>query len=165
MKKSIAYFVLATACFLVCTGQTRAGTTDTDSLDRVSVLMHRSQIMEILGLPHETHEAGKGLTTETYRISDAETMVGAALVYKDTDHLAGQAFVFHGALAWQIAELMKERGFQYLDEQDCGSIRLSGQDKDSGHSLVAVIVQGDDHTTVMTFEEEFYGKKAGRPFP
>jgi len=60
---------------------------------------------------------------------------------------------------------MKKRGFHYLDKQDCGSIRLSGKDKDSGHSLVAVIVQGDDHTTVMTFEEEFYEETAGKRFP
>jgi hypothetical protein len=156
--KPIIVMTLAIISAVLWTGLAGAADTDTDALDRVSVLMPKSKVVSILGIAKEIRHLGGGLTAETYAVTDSDVMVGAGCVYDGTQHLAGQAFIFSGTIARPIADLMRERDFALLEDKD-GIIRLSGKDDDTGQPIVVVIQENEGYTTIMTFEKEFYEKR------
>lgn len=126
-----------------------------ETLDKISVLMPREQVHVLLGPPEEVFEAGKGLTAEIYRVSNAEPMIGAGCIYQDNRLLSGQAFVFEGILQKAAAERLVKHGFRVIEEID-GTYRLVGKDDDTGKPLVAQIALDNGMTVLMTFEKDFH---------
>jgi hypothetical protein len=138
-----------------------AGTTmavDINALDQVSVLMTKSKVLSILGMPDDVGEAGNGLEMDIYRVNDMSPMVGAGCIYEDNQRLAGQAFIFQGEMGREAAERLKKHGFIVTEEKG-GTFRLLGKDDDTGQPLVVNITLNNGLTIVMTFEKGFYDRR------
>jgi hypothetical protein len=138
-----------------------AGTTiavDINALDQVSLLMTKSKVLSILGMPDDVGEAGSGLAMDIYRVNDMSPMVGAGCIYEDNQRLAGQAFIFQGEMGREAAERLKKHGFIVTEEKG-GTFRLLGKDDDTGQPLVVNITLNNGLTIVMTFEKGFYDRR------
>ncbi|MCX5815559.1 MAG: hypothetical protein NTX75_04860 [Proteobacteria bacterium] len=138
-----------------------AGTTmavDINALDQVSVLMTKSKVLSLLGMPDDVGEAGNGLEVDIYRVNNISPMVGAGCIYEDNQRLAGQAFIFQGEMGKEAAERLKKHGFTVTEEKE-GAFRLLGKDDDTGQPLVAYITLNNGMTVIMTFEKDFYDRR------
>lgn len=138
-----------------------AGTTmavDINALDQVSVLMSKSKVISLLGMPDDVGEVGSGLKVDIYRVSNVDSMVGAGCIYEDNQRLAGQAFIFQGEMGKEAAERLKKHGFIVTEEKG-GAFRLLGKDDDTGQPLVVSITLNNGLTIVMTFEKGFYDRR------
>ncbi len=157
-QKSLAVTILI--MFLLAA--TTATALEISSLDRVSVLMHREQVLSILGPPDETGVISMGLSAEIYKVkaipgSDKGPLTAAACVYDDDTTLKAQAFMFEGSVARQSAERLKEIGFSLVESRGA-SFQLLGKDDDTGCPIVVIIFEQGKATTVMIFEKEFYDR-------
>lgn len=131
---------------------------DVNTLDRVSVLMTRNEVISLLGQPDEVADVGKGLKAEVYKVDGLEPMVGTGCIYENDQLLTGQTFVFKGEMGHDAAKRLKQFGFAVL-ENASGSYRLLGKDDDTGHPLVAYIAHDKNMTVIMTFEKDFYDRQ------
>ena len=153
MNSSAKIILPAMLLFLfVC----RASAADLRSLDRVSVLMPKSQVLTILGAPDMTLHL-TGLMVDLYAVSQAGPLVSAGYFYEKDLILAGHSFIFQGSVAAEAEARMKDLGFTVLEEKR-GSARLAGKDDDTGRPIIVTIGQTNDLTTVTTFEKGFYDR-------
>lgn len=132
----------------------RAGATDVTTMDKIHVLMDKSQVIALMGQPHETDELPAGLKMEVYRI-EAAPLMGAGFIYDEKQRLAGQAYIFHGHMAKEAAAHLKKVGFVVLEKSQ-GLYRLEGKDDDTDIPLIATISEVGDVTTLIAFEKTFY---------
>jgi hypothetical protein len=155
MKKitSIALGIL-TACLFAGT----AMAVDINSLDRVSVLMPKSEVISLIGEPDDVVELENGLKAEIYNVSGIAPMVGAGCIYGKDGRLAGQSFVFRGELDGKAAERLQKHGFTVLEDAQ-GNYRFLGKDDDTDQFLVATISLHNGMTVIMTFEKGFYDQQ------
>ena len=133
---------------------------DVDTLDRVSVLMPKSEVVSLLGAADNTTEMG-GLKVDLYTLGGANTLVGAGYIYEHESALAGHAFIFKGNVAKKAADRLREIGFTLL-EGSGPSFRLAGKDDDTGRPVVITIGENNDLTTVITFEKGFYDRQVNK---
>jgi hypothetical protein len=131
---------------------------DIDSLDRVSVLMNKSKVHSLLGMPDEVDELRGDLKVELYRVNKMDPMVGAGFIYWEGQKLVGQAFVFEGEMGREAADRLKKNGFIITEEKD-GTFRLLGKDDDTGYPVMVHIILNNGLTVVMTFEKDFYDRR------
>lgn len=153
MKKFIAPIIMI-ALLVLFAGQAMA--IDIDALDKVSVLMTKSEVKALIGEPHHNNDMILGLTAEVYEVEGLDPMIGAGCIYED-DKLTGQAFIFEGSSAAEALERMKMHGFTHFKTRD-GVSRLLGEDDDTGAPIVVVILEEGGWTKIITFEKEFYEK-------
>ncbi|MCE5264764.1 MAG: hypothetical protein LLG97_14695 [Deltaproteobacteria bacterium] len=157
MKKSVQ-MILWVILFFAPT--VTACAADIAALDRVSVLMPRTEVVSILGVPDEVTVMGR-LKVELYHVTDASPLLKSGYIYENEAALAGHAFIFQGNCAAETAERLTEHGFAILDEKGT-AYRLTGKDDDTGRPVVVTINVENDLTTVVTFEKGFYERSAGR---
>lgn len=129
-----------------------------DALDRVNVLMTKSQVISLLGTPDQTDELRGGLKVEIYNLKNMAPMVGTGCIYEDDTRLAGQTFIFQGEMGKEAAERLKILGFVVTEEKE-GMFRLLGKDDDTGQPLMVHIGHSDGLTVVTTFEKGFYDRR------
>ena len=129
---------------------------DLEALDRVSILMSKSKVLSILGLPDEVGDIGHRLKADIYKLPEKMApLVGAGCVYDENQILAATAFIFQGNVGKESANRIKEDGFTFIGEKD-GATRLAGKDDDTGLPVVVTVVENGGLTTVITFEKGFY---------
>jgi hypothetical protein len=145
---------------LFCAPAATACAADLAALDRVSVLMTKTQVVSILGAPDEVTRMGR-LKIELYHVTGASPLLSAGYIYENEAMLAGHAFIFQGKLAAQAADQLKKDGFTLLDEKGT-AYRLTGKDDDTARPVVVTIDVDDDLTTVVTFEKGFYERNVSR---
>lgn len=131
---------------------------DIDALDQVSVLMTKSKVLSLLGMPDDVGKAGNGLEMDIYRVNNMSPMVGTGCIYEDNQRLAGQAFIFQGEMSREAAERLKKHGFTVTDEKGT-AFRLLGKDDDTGQPLVVSITLNNGLTIITTFEKGFYDRQ------
>ena len=153
MKKTRA-IMIAAVMLLALAGAAMA--VDIDTLDRVSVLMPKSEVIAILGPPDDVLDVGAGLKAEVYKVEGIEPMMGTGCIY-DGDRLAGQSFMFAGEMTAGAAERLKKHGFALLEEKNA-AYRLLGNDDDTGRVFMVHVFSEMGMTIVMTFEKEFYDR-------
>jgi hypothetical protein len=154
--KKIASIILAITTFFLVTSISLAF--DIKTLDRISVLMPKSQVLAILGQPDEIGKLGNGLKADIYKVSKMDPMVGTGCIYDDDQYLKGQAFIFKGNIGKQVAEQIKACGFMLLEEKE-NFFLLSGKDDDTGRPIMVTVVEDGGLTTVVTFEKGFYDQR------
>jgi hypothetical protein len=150
------YFIIAA----VVLGGMLAGTAfalDLESLDRVSVLMTRDEVVSRIGQPEQVIDAGHNLKAEIYPVKDMEPMMGTGCIYREDGRLAGQIFMFRGKIDREAAERLKKHGFVLVEETD-GGFRLTGKDDDTGQPILTHITATKGMTVVSTFEKTFYDR-------
>lgn len=130
------------------------------ALDRVSVLMPKTEVVAILGSPDSVMDMG-GLLVELYMVNHAEPLLSAGYFYEKNQVLGGHSFIFKGDVAAQTAARLKIHGFTVQEELK-EYIRLSGKDDDTGRPIVVTISRIGDLTTVTTFEKNFYERRANQ---
>jgi len=151
IKNSIpAIFLLIFAC--------TASATDLRSLDRISVLMPKSQVLSILGAPDKVTDMG-GLMVDLYMVHQAAPLESAGYFYEKDLVLAGHTFIFKGNVVVQTATRLMAHGFT-IQEEKGEYIRLIGKDDDTGRPVIVTISRMDELTTVTTFAKEFYERRA-----
>ena len=157
MKSYLKSIIPATLLMLyVCA----ASAADLESLDRVNVLMPKSQVLSILGSPDTVVDMG-GLMVDLYMVSHAEPLVSVGFFYEKNLVLAGYSLIFRGDVAAQTAARMKTLGF--ASQMEAGDYsRLAGQDDDTGQPVIVTISRIDELTTVTTFERGFYERRANK---
>jgi hypothetical protein len=133
---------------------------DIAALDRVSVLMPKTQVVSILGAPAEVTRMGR-LKVELYHVTGSSPLLSAGYIYEKDAILAAHAFIFQGNLAAQTADQLKKDGFTLLDENGT-AYRLMGKDDDTGRPVIVTIDVDHDLTTVITFEKGFYERSMNR---
>lgn len=131
---------------------------DIHTLDKVHVLMTRSQVVSLLGVPEQIAELKDGLQVEIYRISDASPLVGTGCLYDNGGLLTGQTYLFQGEMGREAAAKLKTLGFSVLEERG-DYFRFLGKDDDTGHPLVVQIGHENGLTVVSTFEKDFYDRR------
>jgi hypothetical protein len=151
MKKIVALLIIMAAAILIA-GPAMA--MDIEALDKVNILMSKSEVKAMLGEPDHNQEIISGLMADVYTVKGLGPMVGAGCIY-DGDNLVGQAFLFEGATAEAALERMKTHGFIHYSKED-GVNRLLGKDDDTGEPIVVVILEEGGLTTVITFEKSYY---------
>lgn len=134
-----------------------AGAMDINDLDRVSIMMPKSEVLSIAGRPDDIGDIGHGLKVDIYRVPAIAPMMGTGFIYDDKGILMGQAFIFSGSVGKTAAEHIRESGFSPV-EQKGNSYRLLGKDDDTGRPIMAYIVEEGGLTTVFTFEKSFYDR-------
>jgi hypothetical protein len=132
---------------------------DLAALDRVSVLMSRTEVRGIAGVPEDITSMPPDLTLETYAMTDTPGMIGAGFIFEPGGTLVGQSFVFPGAQGPLALELMQKYGFKIVRGND-GIVRLSGADDDTRRPLIATVDDRGDTTTVVAYEENEYARRA-----
>lgn len=153
----IKTYILLTAIVLcLITGSAMA--ISIESIDKVSIVMSRSTVLNILGEPDEISELGFGLTTDIYILKDLYPLVGTGSIYDENRILVGQAFIFSGPTTKETSTQIKKVGFTVLEDRE-GSFLLAGQDDDTGQPVVVVVSEKDGLTIVMTFEKTFYDRR------
>lgn len=157
MKKSLSTILWAILFFAWATAASGA---DLAALDRVSVLMPRTEVVSILGAPDEVARLGH-LKVELYHVTGAAPLLSSGYIYENEAMLAGHAFIFQGNLAQQTADRLKKHGFTPLAEKGT-AYRLAGKDDDTGRPVVVTIDVSHDLTTVVTFEQGFYERSVSR---
>ena len=143
---------------MVCLFAGTAMAVDINALDQVSVLMTKSKVLSLLGMPDDVGKAGNGLEMDIYRVNDVSPMIGAGCIYEDNQRLAGQAFIFQGEMSREAAERLKKHGFIVTEEKET-AFRLLGKDDDTGQPLVVSITLNNGLTIVTTFEKGFYDRQ------
>ncbi len=157
MKKRVQMILWAILLFAPAA---TAFAADLAALDRVSVLMPKTQVVSILGAPDEVTRMGR-LKIELYHVTGASPLLSAGYIYENEAILAAHAFIFQGNLASQTADRLKKDGFTLLDERGT-AYRLAGKDDDTGRPVVVTIDVDNDLTTVVTFEKGFYERNVSR---
>lgn len=157
MKKSLSMILWAILFFA---GAAAASGADLAALDRVSVLMPRTEVVSILGAPDEIARMGR-LKVELYHVTGASPLLSSGYIYENEAMLAGHAFIFQGDFAEQTADRLKKHGFTPLADQGTAH-RLAGKDDDTGRPVVVTIDVSQDLTTVVTFEKGFYERSVSR---
>jgi len=158
MKKKMAFISILCLLFLTTTTVIAA---DLKDLDRVSVLMPKSQVLSILGKPGKMVEMDKSLQVDLYDLENMDPLVVAGYIYGNENSLGGHALILRGNVANPAAERLRTHGFTLLEQTGKGegaSWRLAGRDDDTGQPVVVTIVQDNGLTIVMTFEKEFYDR-------
>lgn len=156
--KSYRYLVIQAAMLMFCACAAIAA--DLGSLDRVTMLMSKSQVASILGIPDKVADMD-GLMVDLYLVNQAEPLLSAGYFYGKDSVLAGHVLIFRGDVAARTAARMKEHGF--ISQMETGEyIRLAGKDDDTGHPVVVTISRIDELTTVTTFEKGFYEQRADK---
>ena len=150
MKKAIVSII----AILIFNGT--AAAFDIATLDRVSVLMPKSQVISLLGKPDQV-DIMRGLKVEVYNVTNLNPMVSTGCIY-DGDSLKGQAFVFQGEMTKAAADRMKTLGFVLSEEKE-GTYRLLGKDDDTGRPIMVHILPDKGLTVVMIFEKDFYDRQ------
>ncbi len=156
MGQTIRRAVLAVLLLMAATLPVTA--VEIEAVDKVSVLMPKSNVVAILGQPDATAELRPGLRAEMYRLSDTGPMKGTGCLYDENQSLTGQVFIFEGNVAREAAERIKANGFT-VDQESKTSFRLSGKDDDTGQPIVVVVLEEHGLTSVMTFEKAFYDRQ------
>lgn len=134
-----------------------AAAIDIGALDKVCVLMTKSEVLAILGAPDDTLDVGSGMKAEVYKVKDMEPMIGTGCIYDD-QRLVGQTFMFAGEMTEEAAERLKKHGFTIIEEKGI-ALKLLGKDDDTGRQLVVHVYKEMGMTVVMTFEKDFYDKQ------
>ncbi len=155
--KKIASIILSVITVFLLNGISLAF--DIKTLDRISVLMPKSEVLAILGQPDEIGELGRGLKADIYRVSKMDPMVGTGCIYDDDQYLKGQAFIFKGNMGIKVVEQIKECGFTLLEKKE-SSYLLSGKDDDTGRPIMVTVLEDGGLTMVITFEKGFYDRRA-----
>ncbi len=155
MKKTM-HIILAAITLCIITGNAMA--ISIESIDKVSVMMPRSTVLNIMGDPDEVGKLGFGLTADIYGLKGPDPLVGTGCIYDENQILAGQVFVFSGTIATETAGQIKMAGFTVLENRD-DSFRFAGKDDDTGQPLVVVVKESEGLTIVMTFEKSFYERR------
>lgn len=137
-----------------------ASAADLASLDWISVLMPKQEVLAILGKPDKMTDMG-GIRVELYLVHDAAPLVSAGLFYEKAQLLAGTSLIFKGDVAAQTIARMKTLGFD-VREAKGDYARLIGKDDDTGQPIVVTISRLDELTTVTTFEKGFYERRANQ---
>ena len=150
--KKIAVLFIAVAAVAIIAGPAMA--MDIEALDKVNILMSRSEVKALLGEPDHNEEIISGLTAEVYSVKNLSPMIGTGCIY-DGDNLVGQAFIFEGATAEIALERLKTHGFIHYSNTN-GVNRLLGKDDDTGEPVVVVILEEGGWTKVITFEKTYY---------
>ncbi len=75
---------------------------DIVSLDKISVLMPREKVLQIMGTADEKTTTAGGLTVEIYQIPYAAPLIHAGCIYDHRALLVGQSFVFQGNAGEEI---------------------------------------------------------------
>lgn len=153
MAKKILYGIVVLFLF-----SGTAAALDIESLDKVNVMMTKSKVISILGKPDLLDQMKGGLNIEIYNVKNLDPMVSTGCIYENDEHLAGQAFIFHGEMSREAAARLKQLGFAVTEEK-AGAYRLLGKDDDTGQPLVVYIFSEKGLTVVMTFEREFYERR------
>jgi hypothetical protein len=130
---------------------------DMEALDRVSVLMPKSEVRLLIGNPNQYIHVGS-LDVELYQLSNMDPLVGTACIYEEKERLAGQIFFFNGKDKNTAVERLIKNGFTLMETKE-GSFRLTGKDDDTGQPLMIFIYESNDLTLVMTFENGYYDRK------
>ena len=130
------------------------------ALDRVSVLMPKSEVVAILGAPDKVTDLG-GLAVELYLVHAAAPLLSVGLFYEHERALAGTALIFKGNTAAETLARLKRHSFKVLEEKG-DYLRLEGKDDDTGHPVIVTISRLEDLTTVTTFEKAFYEQRSNR---
>lgn len=131
-----------------------ASAVDLATLDRVSVLMAKSQVISILGAPAEVTSMGP-LKVELYSVTGASPLVSAGCIYENEATLAGIAFIFQGDLTIETAKRLRENGFA-LSGGKGTAVRLAGKDDDTGLPVIVTIDVNRELMTVIAFEKRFF---------
>lgn len=131
---------------------------DIETLDKVSVLMDKSKVISLLGMPDQIEKMKGGLIVETYNMKNMDPMVSTGCIYEDDQRLVGMAYVFKEEMSKAAAERLKKHGF-VITEETKGTYRLLGKDDDTGTPLMAHILSNNGLTMVMTFEKSFYDRR------
>lgn len=154
--KTIIQITYGTAMFFMvaCT----AMALDINALDGVSVLMNKSKVHSLLGMPDEIDELKGDIKVELYKVNKMDPMVGASCIYMGNQQLVGQAFVFQGEMGKEAADRLKKNGFNITEEKE-GFFRFLGKDDDTGRPIVVHIILNSGMTVIMTFEKDFYDKR------
>jgi hypothetical protein len=155
MKKTM-HIVLAAITLCIITGNAMA--ISIESIDKVSVMIPRSTVLDIMGNPDEVGKLGFGLTADIYGLKGTDPLVGIGCIYDENQMLTGQVFVFSGTIAKETVGQIKMAGFTILEDKD-NSFRLAGKDDDTGQPLVVVVKESEGLTIVMTFEKSFYERR------
>ncbi|NPU84495.1 MAG: hypothetical protein HPY65_08390 [Syntrophaceae bacterium] len=124
------------------------------ALDRVSVLMTKTQVISILGVPAEVTSMGP-LKVELYRVTGASPLVSAGCIYEKEATLAGIVFIFQGDLTIETAKRLRENGFTLSGGRGT-AVRLSGKDDDTGLPVIVTIDVNNELMTVIAFEKGFF---------
>lgn len=146
----MAVILLLSTCF--------ANAAQIADLDRVSVLMPRPAVVAILGQPDKITDMG-GLAVELYLVQQAEPLASVGYFYEKNQILAGYSLIFRGNVIDETASRLKSHGFKVV-EQHTDYLRLQGNDDDTGHPIIVTISRLDALTTVTTFEQGFYQRRA-----
>lgn len=151
MKKTGVVFILSMMLWVTVS----AYAADSAALDKVSVLMSKKQVLDILGAPDELAALPGGLKAEVYFVKLSEPLLHAGCIYSPDGILMGLSFVFSGHTAKDILDRLKHHRFSPMPGP-ANAARLAGADDDTGRPLVAVVTEHDNLTTVTTFEKAFY---------
>lgn len=153
MKKT---YIIMIAAMMIFALSRPAMAVDIETLDRVRVLMTKSEVIAILGPPDDVLDVGAGLKTEVYKMEGVEPMVGTGCIY-DGDRLAGQSFMFAGEMTAGAAARLKKYRFAVIEEKNA-AYRFVGKDDDTDRVFMVHVFSETGMTIVMTFEKEFYDK-------
>ena len=151
MKKFVVV-LMALAAALLSVGPAMA--IDMEALDKVAVMMTKTEVKGLLGEPDQNSKMILGLTAEVYEVSGLEPMVGVGCIY-EAEKLVGQAFIFEGSSTDTALENLKSHGFIHYTSRD-GVARLLGEDDDTGQPIVVIVVDEGGLTTIITFDKAFY---------
>lgn len=152
MKKIWPLFLFC--IIIVTTGN--AWAVDLKTLDRVHVLMTRTEVVSLMGAPEERSKLS-GMDVDVYAITDAVPLMRSGCIYH-RERLVGQSFVFQGHSAHFVAERLRKGGFNTLEGRGT-SLHLIGRDDDTGQPLIAIVAENDGLTTVTTFEKAYYDER------
>lgn len=151
MKNTGMVFVLS----MMLLAAVDAFAVDTVTLDKVSVLMPKGQVLAILGAPDEMMTLASGLKAEVYHVKSSYPLLHAGCIYNSEGILTGLSFVFSGHTAADIIDRLKHHGFTPIPGQ-ANAPRFAGLDDDTGRPLISIVTEQDNLTTVTTLEKAFY---------
>ncbi len=154
--------IISVVVFLLFTASSSVAV-DLVSLDRVSVLMPKSEVLALLGKADKVTDMG-GLAVDLYLVNDAAPLLSVGFFYEHELALAGSSLVFSGDLTAHSFARMKSLGFRVLEEKG-DYLRLEGKDDDTGRPVIVTISRLENLTTVTTFEKRFYERRATREVP
>ena len=157
MKACLTLFFSGMALLV---GTTASFAIELATLDRISVLMPKSEVVAILGAPDKVADL-EGVAVELYQLHDAAPLLSVGLLYEHERALAGTALIFKGNTVAATLARLKQHGFRALEEKG-DYLRLEGKDDDTGRPVIVTISRLEDLTTVTTFEKAFYEQRNNR---
>ncbi|MFO1413158.1 MAG: hypothetical protein U1F10_04475 [Burkholderiales bacterium] len=138
---------------------------DLPTLDRVGVMMSFDQVKQVAGAPDSLARIEPEFTLATWTMKDTPGMIAAGGIFDRRNALIALAYVFAGRTGTQALDSLRGFGFRVEDRPD-GSVRLFGNDDDSGRPLVVVIDEQPDATTVYAYDQGEYDRRvAAGPLP